>query len=66
MMRPKSWAVLSDALDEGCAHATRRALELLDREDVSEGNREAVMDAIRSEVLNAINERFTFDDEPSE
>lgn len=65
VMIPKTWAALSDALDEGCAHATRRALELLDREDVSDDNRAAVKDAIRTEVLNAICERFHFE-EPSE
>ena len=62
-MIPKSWAALSDALDEGAAHGTRRALELLDREDAS--NVEAVKGAIRQEVLTAICERFHFD-EPEE
>jgi len=65
-MVPKSWAVLSDALDEGCAHAARSALELLNRTDVGEGKRAAIAEAIRVEVLNAITERFYFDDQESE
>ena len=67
MMVPKSWAALSDALDEGCAHATSKAIEALEdraliRDDIPSDTRAAVQEAIRTEVLNAICERFHFDD----
>jgi hypothetical protein len=61
-MVPKSWAVLSDALDEGCGHAARRVLELSRECPESDSLHDAAAECIRTEVLNAICERFHFDD----
>jgi hypothetical protein len=69
MMRPKSWAVLSDALDEGCGHGARKAIEAAQEkhpDDTDDSLHERVAEAIRQEVLNAICERFDFDDPESE
>ncbi len=69
MMVPKTYAALSDALDEGCAHAATKAIEIISEQyPTSSGSgpaHDAVAEAIRSEVLNAISERFHFE-EPSE
>lgn len=68
MMIPKTYAVLSDALDEGCGHAATKAIEIADsirpaQRATEAGKRHAsVAEAIRNEVLNAICERFDFDD----
>lgn len=61
-MKPKAWAVLSDALDEGCGHAVRRVLELsgVDFHGPLFGEMVAVA---KHEILNAICERFSFDDD---
>jgi len=67
-MKPKPFAVLTDALDEGCGHAARRAIELnaemgpAQSEAVALLKHKAIAEAIRQEVLSAICERFSFDD----
>lgn len=58
MMVPKTYAVLSDALDEGLSFALNRVLERLPEKDGAW--REEVIEAMRSEVLNAVCERFAF------
>lgn len=69
-MRAKTWAVLSDALDEGMGFALNRVLDELPVPDVDSNRkgmveydawRERVTEKMKHEVLNAICERFTFD-----
>jgi hypothetical protein len=57
-MIPKTYAALSDALDEGLGFALNRVLERLPEGDSAW--REEVVEAMRIEVLNAISERFAF------
>ena len=68
-MIPKSWAALSDALDEGLGFALNRVLERLPEPASNDAEihrwREDVCEAMRQEILNAICERFTFDDKES-
>jgi hypothetical protein len=67
-MVPKTYAALSDALDEGLGFALNRVLERLPLNHWNESSswRESVKEAMRMEVLNAICERFEFVEPKSE
>jgi hypothetical protein len=62
-MVPKTYSALSDALDDGLGFALNRVLERLpvpDGDSEMDGWRDAVTEAMRIEVMNAICERFAF------
>lgn len=57
-MRPRTYLILSRAIEEGLAHAYRQLVE--GRGDNTDLPREAWIDVAEREVINAIDEVFEY------
>lgn len=64
-MKPKEYLILERAVEEGIAHGWRRGFKHQPT-DPPEGCADAVREALREEVLNAICEVFDFEAPPGE
>ena len=56
-MRPNYHRILTEAVEEGARFGVNRAFKHVDRPD-----RDAIVESVEREVMNALCERFIFDD----
>ena len=62
-MRPKTYALLERAVEEGAAYGLRHAAKYVDSEDVREFVDTTAIEGVVDAVMNAVTEVFSFDDE---
>jgi len=61
MMKPKTWLVFNEALEEGLSFALNRVVETERGKMTEEEWREVVLEKMRQEVLNAVCDKFDFE-----
>ena len=60
-MKPKTYVLLERAIEEGCATGWRHAFK--HRNDAPPENEDDILDALHRDIMAAICEVFSFDDE---